>query len=199
MTDRFAKAVAFMQDAHRSIDQRRKDNVRLYEVHPLDVVARLQDAGVTDEDVLIAGLFHDIVEDVYPKNPFYSLALIQDLFGPVVAGYVEELTDRYTKENYPGLNRKTRKQLERERYATFSGGAKQVKLADIASNLSDDGDCLLEDGSHEVGFQRMFIKEKALCLPYLDPKQYAVFDATASLYVRALDTLDCQKKKFDVR
>lgn len=196
MTPRLQKAIDFMKAAHRSIDQRRKDNVRLYEVHPLDVLARLQAAGVEDEDVLIAGLLHDVVEDVFPKNAYYGGQLIIDTFGEQVAGLVEELTDEFTKEKYPHLNRKARKQLERERYLKMSHGALLVKLADVASNLNDDGTVLESDGRVEVGFNRMFIKEKELCLPYLgDPEN----EVNIRLWNEAHDILQRQKKKFGVK
>lgn len=195
------KALEFMREAHRSIDQRRKDNVRRYEVHPIDVVDRLFAAGVDDNVIIPMGYLHDVIEDVFPKNPFYSIELIEAEFGKAVAAGVIELTDVYTKELHPSLNRATRKQLERERYATFSDGAKLVKLADIASNLADDGTVLESDGRVEVGFNRMFIKEKAKCLPYL-LKFSDTSPFKASLYVlakNAVDVLEAQKKKFDVR
>lgn len=202
MTPRLQRAIDFMKAAHRSIDQRRKDNVRLYEVHPLDVFERLLMAGVTDEDVLIAGLLHDVEEDVAAHKPLeFSLGHIARAFGQRVAGFVFELSDEYTKANYPEKNRRERKQLERKRYATFSPEAKLVKLADIASNLNDDGQVLEADGLPEVGFNRMFIKEKALCLPYLVsiacPENLR--DSHAALWQSANEILEAQKKKFDVR
>ncbi len=200
MTERLQKAIDFMKAAHRSIGQTRKDGVRPYEVHPLDVMARLQNAGVTDEDVLIAALLHDVLEDVTPKNPAYDLCDIVFEFGMRVGAMVGDLTDEFIKVKYPDLNRKTRKQLERERYSTFSDEVKQIKLADIASNLHDDGE-VLENGLPEVGFNRMFIKEKELCLPYLAPN--LCLDpfpmAHCQLYATARDILAEQKKKFDVR
>jgi (p)ppGpp synthase/HD superfamily hydrolase len=210
MTARLQKAIDFMKAAHRSIDQRRKDNVRLYEVHPLDVLARLQAAGVTDEDILIAALLHDVIEDVFPKNEFYQISEIERNFGLRVGGFVLELTDEYTKQNYPDLNRRARKQLERERYATFSDEAKLVKLADIASNLADDGTVLEADGRVEVGFNQMFIKEKSKCLPYLMPvpttplgsrmeDEPPIYAIHGRLWDEAARILLEQKIKFDVR
>src|SRR5688500_914848 len=99
MTPRLQTAIDFMKAAHRSIDQRRKDGVRPYEVHPLEVMERTSKV-TQDEDVLIAALFHDIIEDVYPKNGYYNFALIADEYGSRVASFVHELTDEYTKENY---------------------------------------------------------------------------------------------------
>ncbi len=193
MTNRLQHAIDFMKAAHRSIGQTRKDGVRPYEVHPMAVMERVQ-AVTDDEDVLIAALFHDIIEDVMGENPFYDIYRIAALFGERVAKLVTELTDVYTKESYPDKNRKARKQLERERYATFSPEAKLIKLADIAENLSDD--------ALDAGFMVMFIKEKALCLPYLVMK-YAernepFYWENDTLFREAVRVLNKQKIKFDV-
>lgn len=201
MTPRLSAAIAFMEAAHRSIGQKRKDNIRPYEVHPLDVMRRVA-AHTDDEDILVAALFHDIIEDVYPKRPeIYELT--KAAAGPRAWGFVLELTDTYTKQAFPELNRKARKQKERERYASMSPQARLVKLADIASNLADDGDVLEENGKPEVGFNRMFIKEKALCLPYLAEsgaeKGSPLYIANARLYVEAYEILKKQAIKFDVK
>ncbi len=196
MTERLQKAIDFMKVAHRSIGQMRRDGKRHYEVHPMEVMGRLVGI-VKDEDILIAGLLHDVIEDVFPANPYYDLYLIANTFGNEVAELVKQLTDEFTKEGYPDKNRKARKQLERERYKTMSTKAKLIKLADIASNLSDDG------GGDDPGFMRMYIKEKQLCLPYLampyadrDKPFYAAND---TLFREAVKILDAQKIKFDVR
>ena len=55
---------------------------------------------------------HDVLEDVFPLNPYYSEVKIRELFGDTVANYVIELTDVFTKENYPDKNRTERKALE---------------------------------------------------------------------------------------
>lgn len=189
MTPRLQLAIDFMKAAHRSIGQKRRDGVRDYEVHPLEVMERVSKA-TQDEDVLIAALYHDIIEDVYPSRPEIYDAT-KESAGPRAWGFILELTDTYTKEAFPMLNRRARKQKERERYATFSPEARLVKLADIAANLSDDG-----GDDADAGFMRMFIREKELCLPYLydmgDERNYI-------LTTRANLTLEAQKKKFDVR
>ena len=43
-----------------------------------------------------------------------------DIFGERVVFLVEELTDQFTKQNYPNLNRVQRKELERERLSNIS-------------------------------------------------------------------------------
>lgn len=182
-------AKAYFADLHKA--QTRKDGVRPYFVHLLDVAERV--SQVTDnEDVIIAALGHDSVEDVLG----YTNQQVRHAFGLHVASLVAQLTDVYVKSAYPDLNRRTRKQLERERYKTFTPEAKWIKLSDIASNLNDDGTVLEADGQVEVGFNRMFIKEKALCLPYLVDLQDS---RNVFLFKQAEEILKAQAKKFDVR
>lgn len=157
--NRLERADAMMSAAHRSIGQLRRYGELPYEVHPRSV-KNLAATVCDDEEILIAALFHDILEDVTPKNPVYNLEWMTREFGPRVADYVVELTDVFTYGDWPNLNRLQRKQRERERYAAMSSGAKVVKLADIICNLNDTR-------ADDEGFARMFISEKALCLPYL--------------------------------
>lgn len=205
----------FMQCAHRSIGQTRKDNKRPYEIHPAGV--RRRTAQVTSNPLILAEAdLHDVDEDVanHPKRVpipadqqeifglprrvepyFYNLESIGLTFGEFVRAGVDYLSDKYTKELHPDKNRKKRKQLERERYETFPSHVKWVKLADIAENLADDGEVLLADGGAEVGFNQMFIYEKSLCLPYLrgDGPENDL------LYGQAIDILHAQAKKFAVK
>ncbi len=81
--------------------------------------------------MVIAALLHDTVEDCAVTHED-----ILDEFGPDVAKLVHELTDQFTKESHPKLNRKARKELERERLGKASIEAKAIKLADIADNLT---------------------------------------------------------------
>ena len=64
-----------------------------------------------------------------------------------------ELTDVYTTDAYPHLNRKARKELETARLATVSTEAKLIKLADIAENTSS----IVE---RDPGFSRVYHAEK---------------------------------------
>ena len=63
------------------------------------------------------------------------LSHLQMVFGPDVAELVQELTDKFTKHNYPGLNRHQRKAKELERLSNISDRAKTIKYADFVSNL----------------------------------------------------------------
>lgn len=134
--DLLAKAREFSHAAHDSINQKRKVTEQPYWVHTdevSDIVARY----TNNINIIIAAKFHDIIEDVFPKNPYYNIMLITTLFGAQVAQLVIELTDVYTKEAYPNLNRKARKKLEAERIANISKEAKLIKMADNFSNTKD--------------------------------------------------------------
>ena len=98
-----------------------------YIVHPLGVARYLSEVGqVTDYDVLIAAILHDTLEDTEttPEE-------ITELFGAEVCGFVQEVTDD------KDLPKQRRKELQIEHAPHLSHSAKQVKLADKISNITD--------------------------------------------------------------
>ena len=98
-----------------------------YIVHPLGVAHYLTSIGkVEDYDILIAAILHDTIEDTETIKEELT-----ELFGAKVCGYVLEVTD---DKDLPKAERKL-KQIEHAPY--LSHGAKQVKLADKISNITD--------------------------------------------------------------
>lgn len=179
-------AFKFAREAHKG--QTRRDGVRSYFDGHLVTVRDILASVTQNEDLLSASLLHDYLEDV-PRAQASDL----DPFGQVIKELVIELTDEFTKARHPALNRATRKGLERERYARMSGGAQLIKMADIAANLSD-----LDES--DKGFARMFIKEKALCLPYLEPREGTLlYGERLELFAHAQIRLEQAKRTFDVR
>lgn len=77
----------------------------------------------------IAALLHDVLEDTA-----CSRTTLLKYFGEDVLGLVVELTNKYTKEAYPNLNRKERKTLERLRLSEASSYAQNIKCCDVISN-----------------------------------------------------------------
>ena len=126
---RIERAIIFATNAHAG--QMRKDDVTPYIVHPLGVAESVRRAGGS-EDQYIAALLHDTVEDCGVAPGDITLE-----FGVEVRDLVVELTNVYTKEAYPHLNRAARKQLEDERIMAISDEAKLVKICDIAYNIND--------------------------------------------------------------
>ncbi len=114
--------------AHKHRDQRRKDPGRTpYINHPLEVACILCfEGGVEDENVLVAALLHDTVEDTTA-----SFEELETHFGPRIRAIVEELTDDKS------LPDQERKRLQVQRAPSKSPEAKLVKLADKISNLRD--------------------------------------------------------------
>jgi len=127
---RFARlAHGLVLNHEGQLGQRRKGTNEPYTKH-LSEVARLVAKSGGDEAQVAAAWLHDVVED----TPV-PLSHIRTVFGPDVAKLVHELTDEFTKQNYPGLNRRQRKAKELERLSKISDRAKTIKYADFVSNL----------------------------------------------------------------
>lgn len=155
-------AQKFAHDAHDSIGQKRKYTGEPYWVHTDEVARIVSETPGHTEDMICAAHLHDVLEDVAPNDQtgMYGYLNIKSLFGEDVAKFVVELTDVYTKEGYGDLNRKQRKELERERIGKTSPEAKTIKLADLISNTKS----IVE---HDPDFAQTYLKEKIALLPYL--------------------------------
>ncbi len=114
--------------AHKHRSQPRKDVAKTpYINHVIAVVHTLTTVGrVTDPVVLIAAALHDTIEDTET-----SWEELEDRFGLEVCGVVREVTD---DKRLPKEERK-RRQIEHSSH--LSDRAKQLKLADKASNVLD--------------------------------------------------------------
>jgi (p)ppGpp synthase/HD superfamily hydrolase len=154
-----ALAQSFARDAHDSIGQTRKYEGGPYWAHT-ERVADMVRAGGGDEAMICAAYLHDVLEDVTPKNSRYSLDLINAFFGSDITALVIELTDVWTSEANPTLNRKMRKALECERLARVSNRAKFIKLCDLIDNTDSIA-------KHDPGFARVYLAEKAELLKVL--------------------------------
>lgn len=149
------QALEFATKAHQSIGQKRKYTFEDYINHPIAVSKLIKDFVFLDfhEDLICAALLHDVVEDVYPVNSYYSIHTIEKIFGVMVARYVEGLTDVYTKEEFPNIRRKERKLLECYRLSKTSGAVKTIKLADLIDNTSSIV-------KHDPVFAKLYLEEK---------------------------------------
>jgi len=105
--------------------QFRWDGKTPYSKHPLEVVEIMKNTlHIEDEDMLIAGYLHDVVEDTNT-----TITEIKDKFGIRVADFVQQLTfeeggdDEYYWNQISGMTQ----------------NAKKIKLADILANLNSPG------------------------------------------------------------
>ena len=147
---RVQDAIDFGLEKHG--DQRRKYTGNPYFTeHCIPVADRVREMG-GDENMIIAALLHDTVEDTDT-----TYAEIQERFGSDVADLVHELTDRYTPEDYPDMNRAARKKAEAERLGKASPRAKLIKLCDMADNTKSIV-------MHDPGFATVYLREKAYLL-----------------------------------
>lgn len=124
-SDRYEAALALAAGAHH--DQRRKLGDDPYVVHIVHVSVILIRHGFS-EDVAIAGLLHDIIED-----QGVSLHEIEAEFGTAVAEMVDALTEWKSED---GLERpwEVRKQEALAHLQEASKGAVAVKAADTLHN-----------------------------------------------------------------
>jgi GTP diphosphokinase / guanosine-3',5'-bis(diphosphate) 3'-diphosphatase len=123
---RLLKGVAFAAEKHKN--QRRKDATAYPYINHLIAAASVlaEEGNVTDEDLLLAAILHDSVEDTET-----SFAEIEEQFGKSVAGIVREVTDDKT------LPKTERKRLQEENALHASLQAKQLKIADKICNIRD--------------------------------------------------------------
>jgi (p)ppGpp synthase/HD superfamily hydrolase len=123
LTNRFTEALIYATQLHA--DQVRKGSSTPYVAHLLAVTALVLEAG-GDEDIAIAALLHDAVED---QGGLETLAEIRKLFGERVAYIVDQCSDAYTIPKPPWRGRKE-KYIERLR-----GASQEVRLVSLADKL----------------------------------------------------------------
>ena len=141
--------------------QLRKYTNEPYIVHPF-AVAGLVSAVTEDEDMIVAAILHDVVEDTHVK-----IETVRGLFGTRIAGMVGDLTDISKPEDG---NREIRKTLDREHTAQASIEAKTIKLADLIDNTKSIV-------AFDPKFSEVYMREKQLLLEVLgegDPILYKI-------------------------
>lgn len=146
------KIIAFADQAHGK--QMRKYSNERYIVHPIRVMKICR--NYSDElPVLAAAILHDVLEDTSTGESeilnFLSDYMLESQAIETLK-LVVELTDVYTKSDYPHLNRKQRKILETERLGKISSTAQTIKYADIIDNT-------IEIVAHDRGFAPKYLKE----------------------------------------
>lgn len=137
MKDILLKIQEFADNAHG--EQMRKYTTERYIVHPIKVM-KICEMFTEKIEVLAAALLHDVLEDT-PVSEKDILSFLETVMTKDQANntlkLVIELTDVYTKEAYPHLNRKLRKEKETERLTQTSADAQTIKYADILDNSKE--------------------------------------------------------------
>ena len=132
---RLKKVLQFATDAHQG--QKRKYSDADYISHPIEVAKMVHYRSDGSIRMTAAALLHDVLEDTKVTHSELRLFL-HKVFSVETAekilSIVVELTDVYTHEDFPDMNRKLRKQFEALRLFYAINQAKEIKLADIEHN-----------------------------------------------------------------
>lgn len=179
------KAAHIIADKYHNqiMGQKRKYTGEPYTVHT-DEVERIY-AEYFPEDTIgrAAAKAHDLVEDCpltseNLREELLALGVINNSDLNDMIQTVVDLTDIFTKETYPNLNRTERKKLERERLGMVSIRSKNLKVCDLISNTAS----IVE---HDKGFAKTYIKEKIAMLPYLIEGDYTLLTRATQQVVDA--------------
>ena len=143
-------------------DQKRKYSGDPYYTHLFRVSDTVKEIG-GDEAMIMAALLHDVLEDT-PTNEIELISELESIVDPQMArdivNLVIELTDVYTKENFPDLKRRARKEMEAKRLGEVSSRAQTIKYAD----LLDNGEDIMKN---DPSFGRVYLREKERILNYM--------------------------------
>ena len=166
-TQRLQKAATFCVAAHGAMGQTRRYIGGAYHLHPFEVysiLARYTD----DEDLLIAALLHDVLEDTRVTEDD-----IRAVFGDRVLSLIQQVSNISRPEDG---NRATRKAKDRAHFAQASPEGQTLKLADILSNIRT----IVERDPH---FAKVYVAEKLALLPVLQSGNTELFSKVCALVV----------------
>lgn len=137
-SQRLSLAYATARRAHRG---HTRGHGRPYLEHPVQVAELLRDQGY-DEDVCIAALLHDVIED-----SGLTVENVTETFGAQVAALVAALTEDPAIEDW-----EERKSMLRDAIAAYGPDAAAICVADKLANLHDWRLVYAEVGERSVEF-----------------------------------------------
>lgn len=166
----------FVKDKH--FDQVRKYTGEPYYFHLVSVADILSEYKL-GTPYIEAALCHDLFEDTECtqdelQDTLFSLGYSSGDIAKII-NLVGDLTDVYTKGNFPTMNRVKRKISEAKRLAGTLPESQTIKYADFIDNARSITE-------YDVGFARVFLKEKFDLLSVMNRGDFR-------LYMRALSML----------
>lgn len=151
--EKYDKFLEFVVSAHSG--QKRKYTGEPYHNH----LKRVSDEVlVLNPYAAFIGLGHDLIEDTDETKESIERYLHEVMDGDylgikfIIDGIIC-LTDEYTKEKYPNMNRSERKGMEIDRLTHMHPVYQSIKYADITDNISS----IVE---HDPDFGLVYVKEK---------------------------------------
>jgi len=152
LTDRQEKLLEFVKEQHG-------EQVRKYTGEPYwhHLVSVAQIVSKYEPDGIEIALCHDLFEDTKCTKTCLYEHLTENGYkhseAIIIRNCVVDLTDVFTTENYPKLNREERKKREAERLGTIYELSQSVKYADLTDNTSSIV-------KHDKGFAKKYLQEK---------------------------------------
>ena len=165
-------------------EQVRKYTGERYIGHPVRVMDTVREFN-DDISTLSAALLHDVLEDtpVTPKELEQALLHVMDNEQvEKTIQLVVELTDIFVKNNYPRLNRRTRKEKEAQRLSAVSAAAQSIKYADIIDNVTD----IVKQDSD---FAKVFVQEAKKMLQGMETGYQPLRERAVKLVDQCLQNL----------
>lgn len=133
----FNKAVRFATEVHRT--QKRKGKDVPYITHPL-AVSLILSRVTKDENIVIAGILHDTMEDCIPYGSI-TKQFIESEFNANIARMVSDLTEE--DKTLPWMERKL---AALKHISHMAHDSLLVKSADVLHNLSELNDDFAKEG-----------------------------------------------------
>ena len=174
--DKLKDIVLLAKDLHGN--QKRKYTGEPYVNHTVQVAKIVKNYG-GDDVMVYAAVLHDVLEDTNTtKEELFNH--LRQIIGSgkaiEVVKLVQELTDVFTKDEYPNINRKGRKEMEAMRLGSISPKAQTIKYAD----LLDNGQDIMKN---DPKFGRVYLKEKEQILKHMNR-------GNQELYKKCLSSLE---------
>lgn len=144
-TLRVKNAIRFSIKTHEIYQkQKRKGKDVAYITHPMTVGMILAMAGAK-EDVIIAGILHDTIEDSIEEKKVDE-KMLRERFGKKVMELVSAVSEDKDCHNWQERKRKAREKIE-----NFKQSALLVKSADLISNVTELIDDYIVQGEETFG------------------------------------------------
>ena len=172
----------FADQAHG--DRLRKYADERYIQHPLRVMKTCQHYGYP-LPVLAAAILHDVLEDTDTTTEDlreFLLTVMNETNADHTLSLVTELTDVYTKDDYPRMNRRKRKGKEAIRIERISAEAQTIKYADIIDNANGIA-------GQDADFAPVFLKECSALLEKMNKGHKQLHKEAMDAVEKELDQL----------
>ena len=164
-TERLDKAIRISAWAHEQAGQHRKGTDIPYIIHPFGVMVIASNA-TDDEDVLIACLLHDVLEDV--EDSIYSIDDMLRDFGERVVGIVKDVTKDPSLRDWHEVSRAYLNHLEHQasdQAVIVSAADKIHNILSVHTDFDAHGDQLWERFSTKsAGDQLWWYSEISTCV-----------------------------------